>query len=90
MYLARNAYPETQYSVHQCACFTHVKYHSHTIAVKRISHYLQGALGTISPTQVKHNQTVEREVAELPSPHSSRDKGNTNNENTNVELPICF
>ena len=37
MYLAGNAYPEIQYSVHQCACFTHAPRHSHAEAVKRIA-----------------------------------------------------
>ena len=44
MYLAGNAYPEIQYAVHQCACFTHAPRHSHAIAVKEIAHYLKGVL----------------------------------------------
>ena len=40
MYLAGNAYPEIQYAVHQCACFTHAPKHSHTKAAKHIARYL--------------------------------------------------
>ena len=44
MCLAGNACPELQYSVRQCARFTHVPHHSHDVAVKRIAHHLQGML----------------------------------------------
>ena len=42
MYLPSNAYPEIQYAVHQCACFTHCPKHIHEEAVQRICRYLQG------------------------------------------------
>ena len=46
MYLAGNAYPEIQFAVHQCARFTHAPRHSHSMAVKKIGHYLQQVLLT--------------------------------------------
>ena len=53
MYLAGNAYPEIQYSVHQCARFAHAPRHSHAVAVKRIAHYLQGVLNDKQGLQFK-------------------------------------
>ena len=44
MYLAGNAHPEIQFSVHQCAQFTHTPRKSHGVAIKRIGRYLQGVL----------------------------------------------
>ena len=44
MYLAGNAYPEILFAVHQCACFTHSPWQSHSQAIKRIAHYLKGIL----------------------------------------------
>ena len=44
MYLSGNAYPEIQYSVHQCARFTHAPRQSHSQAIKRIAHYLKANL----------------------------------------------
>jgi Reverse transcriptase (RNA-dependent DNA polymerase) len=44
MYLAGNAHPEIQFSVHQCARFTHSPCKSHTEAIKRIGKYLKGIL----------------------------------------------
>ncbi len=44
MYLAGNAYPEIQYAVHQCACFTHAPKQSHAKAVKVLARYLKGVL----------------------------------------------
>ena len=44
MYLAGNAHPEIQFSVHQCACFSHAPSHSHVIAIKRTAPYLKGVL----------------------------------------------
>ena len=44
MYLAGNGYPKIQFSVHQCACFTHAPRANHTMAVKKIAHYLKGVL----------------------------------------------
>ena len=46
LYLAGNAYPEIQFAVHQCARFTHAPRHSHSMAVKKIGHYLQQVLLT--------------------------------------------
>jgi hypothetical protein len=43
MYLSSNAHPEIQFSVHQCARFTHCPRSSHEEAVKHICRYLQGA-----------------------------------------------
>jgi histone deacetylase 1/2 len=43
MYLSSNAHPEIQFSVHQCARFTHCPRASHEEAVKHICRYLQGA-----------------------------------------------
>jgi hypothetical protein len=43
MYLSSNAHPEIQFSVHQCAQFTHCPRASHEEAVKHICRYLQGA-----------------------------------------------
>jgi hypothetical protein len=42
MYLSSNAHPEIQFSVHQCARFTHCPRASHEEAVKHICRYLQG------------------------------------------------
>jgi hypothetical protein len=42
MYLSSNAHPEIQFSVHQCARFTHCPRASHKEAVKHIFRYLQG------------------------------------------------
>jgi hypothetical protein len=42
MYLSSNAYPEIQFSVHQCARFTHCPRASHEEAIKHICRYLQG------------------------------------------------
>jgi len=44
MYLAGNAHPEIQFSVHQCARFTHAPRKTHAQAVLRIARYLQGIL----------------------------------------------
>ncbi len=44
MYLAANAHPEIQFAVHQCARFTHAPKENHTVAIKRIPHYLKGVL----------------------------------------------
>jgi hypothetical protein len=42
MYLSSNAHPEIQFSVHQCARFTHCPRASHEEAIKHICRYLQG------------------------------------------------
>ena len=44
MYLAGNSYPEIQFSVHQCARFTHCPKTTHSKAIKRIARYLKGVL----------------------------------------------
>ena len=44
MYLAGNAHPKIQFSVHQCTQFTHTPRKSHQAAIKRIGSYLQGIL----------------------------------------------
>jgi hypothetical protein len=42
LYLTSNSRPEIQFSVHQCARFTHSPRKSHAEAVKRIARYLAG------------------------------------------------
>ena len=42
MYLSSNSRPDIQYSVHQCARFTHFPKKSHEDAICRICRYLQG------------------------------------------------
>ncbi len=44
MYLASNAHPEIQFSVHQCARFCHAPHHTLSPTVKRVTHYLKGVL----------------------------------------------
>ena len=42
MYLSSNSRPDIQYSVHQCACFTHFPKKTHEEAILRVCQYLQG------------------------------------------------